>query len=210
MAHGLPLSLPERRAAAARIIGSHPHLSDRAIAASVGLAAKTVGTLRRNLTLTDQTAARIGQDGRSRPLTTESGRKAAVELLTQNPNISLREVARKTGISLSTAYNVRLRLFTEKEPVYPPPTSTSRPQPAPQQLSSLLERLRKDPSLRYSDLGKAVLRLLDVQCNIQTQWQTIRAGMPTHCLDTLAEAAQHLAANWTAIAADLAGGASAV
>ncbi|HLK74721.1 MAG TPA: ParB/RepB/Spo0J family partition protein, partial [Streptosporangiaceae bacterium] len=42
IAHGLPLSQADRRAAAERIIASHPHMSDRAIGQSAGLAAKTV------------------------------------------------------------------------------------------------------------------------------------------------------------------------
>src|SRR5580704_2926438 len=44
--HGLPLSQADRRAAAERIIASHPHLSDRALAESVGLAARTVAAIR--------------------------------------------------------------------------------------------------------------------------------------------------------------------
>lgn len=48
--HGLPLSQADRRAATARIIASHPHLSDRAIAESAGLAARTVAGIRRRST----------------------------------------------------------------------------------------------------------------------------------------------------------------
>ena len=47
IAHGLPLSQADRRAAAERIIASHPHLSDRAIGHSVGLASKTVAAIRK-------------------------------------------------------------------------------------------------------------------------------------------------------------------
>src|SRR5947209_9559409 len=38
IAHGLPLSQADRRVAAERIIASHPHMSDRAIGHSAGLA----------------------------------------------------------------------------------------------------------------------------------------------------------------------------
>ncbi len=44
--NGLPLSRADRRAAAARITTSHPHMSDRAIAVSAGLSAKTVASIR--------------------------------------------------------------------------------------------------------------------------------------------------------------------
>ncbi|MEV7712354.1 ParB/RepB/Spo0J family partition protein [Streptomyces sp. NPDC088270] len=46
-AHGLPLSLFERKAAAARLITMFPGRSDRSIAASAGLSDKTVARLRR-------------------------------------------------------------------------------------------------------------------------------------------------------------------
>lgn len=44
--HGLPLTLDERKEAARRILASHPHWSDRAVAESTGLSAKTVATVR--------------------------------------------------------------------------------------------------------------------------------------------------------------------
>ncbi|MFD8814979.1 ParB/RepB/Spo0J family partition protein, partial [Streptomyces sp. NPDC059627] len=45
--HGLPLSRADRRAAAERIIASHPHLSDRVIGQTAGLAANTVAAIRK-------------------------------------------------------------------------------------------------------------------------------------------------------------------
>ncbi len=69
IAHGLPLSQADRRAAAERIIASHPHMSDRAIGHSVGLAAKTVATIRKSSSEEiPQSNARVGRDGRVRPL----------------------------------------------------------------------------------------------------------------------------------------------
>ena len=47
IAHGLPLSLADRKAAAARIIVSHPQWSDRMIASVAGLAARTVAEIRK-------------------------------------------------------------------------------------------------------------------------------------------------------------------
>lgn len=44
--HGLPLSLPDRRAAAATILQTHSEWSDRAIARATGLSAKTVNAIR--------------------------------------------------------------------------------------------------------------------------------------------------------------------
>ena len=60
--HGLPLSQSDRRTAAERIIESHPHLSDRAIAQLAGLSAKAVGGIRRrSTTAVPQVTARVGK-----------------------------------------------------------------------------------------------------------------------------------------------------
>ncbi|MFD4155336.1 ParB/RepB/Spo0J family partition protein, partial [Streptomyces hydrogenans] len=44
--HGLPLTLEDRKAAVLRILATHPHWSDRAIAAVTGVSPKTVGVVR--------------------------------------------------------------------------------------------------------------------------------------------------------------------
>jgi hypothetical protein len=51
--NGLPLSRSDRAAAAARIVATHPHWSDRAVATATGLAPATVAAVRRRAT--DQT-----------------------------------------------------------------------------------------------------------------------------------------------------------
>jgi hypothetical protein len=67
IAHGLPLSQADRRAAAERIIATHPHLSDRAIGHSAGLAAKTVAAIRKGSSEEiPQSNTRVGRDGRDR------------------------------------------------------------------------------------------------------------------------------------------------
>lgn len=47
VSHGLPLSLVERKAAARKLVASHPQWSDRLIASVIGLSHKTVGVERR-------------------------------------------------------------------------------------------------------------------------------------------------------------------
>ncbi|GAA2014896.1 ParB N-terminal domain-containing protein [Catenulispora yoronensis] len=213
-AHGLPLSLPDRRAAAARIIASHPQLSDRSIAMSAGLAAKTVAAIRHGLAVTEPTTQRIGRDGRIRPVNAATGRRAAVEILSRNPEATLREVAREAGISVSTAHSVRSRLAAGTEPVPARgdevPEHLQRPGPeavaaiAAQHINPLLQRLSRDPSLRYSDGGKAMLRILAMERSVQAQWPTMVRGVSPYCLDVLAQVASQLAAGWSTIAADLA------
>ena len=118
VAHGLPLSQADRRAAAERIIASHPHMSDRGIGHSAGLAAKTVATIRkRSSEGVPQSNARIGRDGRIRPLDGGIGRRRAAEVLASQPNASLRDVARLAGISPATVLDVRKRLERGESPV---------------------------------------------------------------------------------------------
>jgi hypothetical protein len=116
--HGLPLSRPDRRAAAERIIMSHPHMSDRAIGQAAGLAAKTVAVIRkRSIDHVPQSNARVGRDGRVRPLDSGEGRRRAAELLMQQPDSSLRDVALAAGISPATVLDVRKRLQRGEPPV---------------------------------------------------------------------------------------------
>lgn len=116
--HGLPLSQADRRAAAERIIATHPHMSDRAIGQTSGLAAKTVASIRKRSTEgLPQANARIGRDGRVRPLDSAIGRRRAAELLADQPSASLRDVARAAGISPATALDVRKRLERGDSPV---------------------------------------------------------------------------------------------
>jgi ParB-like chromosome segregation protein Spo0J len=115
--HGLPLSQADRRAAALRIVASHPHLSDRAIGESTGLAARTVAGIRQRTTdAVPQLNARVGRDGRVRPLDALAGRRRAAELLAKHPRASLREVAREAGVSPATARDVRRRLERGEAP----------------------------------------------------------------------------------------------
>jgi ParB-like chromosome segregation protein Spo0J len=124
--HGLPLSQADRRAAAERIITSHPHMSDRAIGQAAGLAAKTVAAIRkRSIDHVPQSNARVGRDGRVRPLDSGEGRRRAAELLISQPEASLRDVARAAGISPATVLDVRNRL-ARGEPPAPQKPGTAR------------------------------------------------------------------------------------
>ncbi|NQE91214.1 ParB N-terminal domain-containing protein [Nocardia terpenica] len=111
VAHGLPLSLAERKAAARRLIASHPGWSDRLIADAAGLSHKTVGALRRRSGgEVPHLNGRVGRDGRLRPLEIAEARRTAEEFIERNPQASLREISKRTGISVGTAKAVRDRM----------------------------------------------------------------------------------------------------
>ena len=80
--HGKPLSRTERIVAVKRILSDHPDWSDRTIASYVGLGTKTVRTVRgRSTDVGPQLNARIGRDGRRRPLNGAQGRQRAGQIV---------------------------------------------------------------------------------------------------------------------------------
>ncbi|MFJ3927486.1 transcriptional regulator [Streptomyces sp. NPDC090022] len=224
--HGLPLSQKDRRAAAARIIEAHPHMSDRAIARASGLGAKSVAVIRRaSAGEAGQPAVRVGQDGRVRPLSSAEGRRRAAELIAENPEASLREVARHAGISPATVSDVRKRLLAgqppvaEPRPVAVPPEAdgvvpsasepVSRPRPVRKarlaQLDpvSLMDKLVRDPSLRHKEGGRHLLRLLQQGALGNQAWAQLAAAVPSHCRGLVVSLAHQYAETWMEFAQEL-------
>jgi ParB-like chromosome segregation protein Spo0J len=230
IAHGLPLSQADRRAAAERIIASHPHLSDRAIGHSAGLAAKTVAAIRKSSSEDiPQSNARVGRDGRVRPLDSGTGRRRAAELLAQQPEASLRDVARAAGLSPATVLDVRKRLERGQSPVPEKPSaSTARTNasgngtgpgtdaggatairlspraPAPPDPAAAVEKLLRDPSLR-NERGKGMLRMLHVNAAGANQLPDAAATVPPHCLAIVEQLARQYAQMWQDFAHELDG-----
>lgn len=221
IAHGLPLSLADREAAAARILRSHPQWSDRAIAAVTGLSAKTVGVIRRGATVDQpQLPSRIGRDGRVRPVNGADGRRRAGELFALRPDASLREVARRAGISPGTARDVRERIRRGEDPI-PPRQRGNRPRPEPpsperelrrlmsvrggplRDRETILRNLRRDPSVRFTDSGRSLLRWLDARATSPDGWETVVHSIAPHCAYAIADLACAIAEEWLAVAEHL-------
>ncbi|MFC1410332.1 ParB/RepB/Spo0J family partition protein [Streptacidiphilus sp. N1-12] len=116
--HGRPLTLEDRAEAARRVFASHPHWSDREVARFAGLSATKVAGLRRASGC--DAAFRVGRDGRARPLDATAGRERARLLLEQDPQASLRQIARAAGISAATVADVRDRLSRGESAALPP------------------------------------------------------------------------------------------
>jgi ParB-like chromosome segregation protein Spo0J len=218
--HGLPLSLADRKAAAARILTGRPWLSDRAVAATTGLAATTVAAIRARSTAAGaQSNERTGQDGRVRPTSGTEGRRRAVQALRERPGAPLREIAATAGIAVSTAHEVRKLLRAGEDPVRD--RRTTRPgsrdaAPAPPRpvaeraglppapgVEVLLERLRRDPSLRLSEAGRNLLGWLHAHLAGLGGGNALVEGIPPHCLPTVALLARQGSAAWLAFARDI-------
>jgi ParB-like chromosome segregation protein Spo0J len=216
VSHGMPLTIADRRAAAARIIRTHPQLSDRAIALTAGLAAKTVGSLRREIDI-PPVEARIGRDGRVRPVNGAAGRRAAAELIAINPDATLRRIARDAGISVETARSVRARLRAGEDPVLDRRTRPERADPTvdrqmtvklpeadpSDQLRSLLDTVLRDPSLRYTESGRKLLRWLAPRVLLPDEIPLSLRRIPPHGRLNLGSLARLCAAAWIQLAIGL-------
>lgn len=127
--HGLPLSRPDRQAAMQRILLSHSNWSDRRIAAAAGVSPKTVAAARQRSgeECPQPNKRRLGADGRAFRLETTDARRQAAAILAQEPDATVRQVARAAGISPSTVQDVRRRLEQGLDPVpKPAPAAATR------------------------------------------------------------------------------------
>jgi ParB-like chromosome segregation protein Spo0J len=228
--HGLPLTLSERKAAAQRVLQSYPHWSDRSIGLIAGVSNKTVGKLRGCTTEEiSQLNPRLGRDGKIRPVSPANGRRRAAEFLSLNPRASLREIARKAGVSVTTARDVRQRIDKGESPLpdnlakrvgqaagapvvsgtngaAAPPLANAQDVPRGTRTPpegrgrDLLQRLRNDPSVRSSERGRALLRLLSTVVVAISACNEFAEAAPDHCSGTFAEIARKNARAWQEIA----------
>jgi ParB-like chromosome segregation protein Spo0J len=241
VAHGLPLSRADRVAAAVRIIRSSPQWSDRAIARAAGLSDKTVASIRRRTSAEiPNLPGRIGRDGRIRPVSPAVGRRMASELIAQNPEAAIREIASRAGISPGTARDVRERLRNGLDPVPPRQRDMSGSRPADsgaggsaaggsaaggftaagsqprgeddgrreRSLSArmapmIMESLRNDPSLRYNETGRALLRLLALHAMSPADWDKLISAVPLHRAEAVAQVARSSSEAWQEFATRL-------
>lgn len=228
--HGLPLSLADRKAAGERVIASHPHLSDRLIAERTGLAAKTVAAIRQERCRKGQAPAapptRVGQDGRARPASTAEGRRAAGQLLADEPGLSLRQVAETTGISPETVRDVRKRLEEHRDPVpdrqqrrrpasrartghHPEAARPAQPVPAAlfAELPVIVDELEADVTLRATQGGRDLLSVINANTALNNEFgaiaESITETVPAESRASVAAAAARCAEVWRTLATQL-------
>jgi hypothetical protein len=219
IAHGLPLTLADRKAAAGRILGWQPHRSDRWVGQVTGLAAGTVAALRRGSGAAGAPGQwRLGRDGRVRPVDAAGGRLKAQQEISARPEASLREIAKAAGISPATARSVRDRLRRGDDVVAraggsgrgggqqgagrPRNDSSAREQApgAGRGVDWSLQRLMRDPSLRYSEPGRRLLRWLGLHARGPGTMEGLIDVVPAHCGYLVAALARDCARQWLELA----------
>ncbi|OLR92324.1 hypothetical protein BJP25_23295 [Actinokineospora bangkokensis] len=169
--HGLPLTLADRTAAAARILRSFPEWSDRRVAAATGLSPKTAGAVRaRSSAEIPQSTGRVGRDGRTRrvPARPAPAPEPVAPAAEERP-VRVRGAQRAADAG-----------------------TANRPLD--------LQRLRRDPSLRFSECGRALLRLLDLHSITPATWKRIADNTPAHCATAVADIARDCAEAWAQFA----------
>ncbi|MBB5898017.1 ParB/RepB/Spo0J family partition protein [Kutzneria kofuensis] len=175
IAHGRPLSLADRTAAAARLVRAHPEWSDRRIAGLVGLSPKTVGAARARLTEEiPQSRVRVGRDGRPRRMPAAGA-------------------ARRESTAPRPAAAVAEQPFVPRQ---------RRPAGGPRQdrvdvdYLATYRMLRHDPSFRMTETGRFLLRLLDLHSIQVREWDRLIETVPRHSADSVADLARHCAHTW--------------
>jgi ParB-like chromosome segregation protein Spo0J len=192
ISHGKPLSLPEREAAAERILKMTPQFADRAIGKSTGLAPNTVAALRRRATeQSAQLPYRTGRDGRQRPVDPAEARRRIAEAISASPETSSRQVARSMGASPNTVRDVRVRLASGR----PVETGRGGARSRPEKL------WRDDSATSSSEAGRTFAAWFDAHVVKDDDWPVFVESVPIGRLYEVANQARARSLAWSAFAA---------
>ncbi|MBV9922423.1 MAG: hypothetical protein JOY78_16455 [Pseudonocardia sp.] len=195
---GHPIPTDDRKRYATALLADHPEWSTRRIAVASALAPGTVGRLRGAASPTE---VRVSRNGRRRAVDTGHGRRIASDVLAAEPGISLREAARKAGVSPSTVRDVRNRMCqTGERTAHRPPTNgrgSGRPASSQAVGYLLVAKLCTDPALRFTMTGRRLLAgLLAAGAIEDSDLAELARSLPTHCVTLIAAAAGDCARTW--------------
>jgi len=224
--HGLPLLRADRIFGAKRVLAAHADWSDRAVAAITGLSAKSIVSLRNSSTGDTQFfGKRLGRDGKRHPVMPTEGRLRAVEYIKAHPDASLRQIARETDVSLGTVHDVREKIRCGAAPTPGTPgrqaeQAAASPRPIAVVASPLPIRapnagmgtgtvqgqrlvwpmisgkLADDPSLRYTEGGRAFLRWMAGHCLQTDDWREFIDAIPQHWRPAVGRIASEMSEEW--------------
>jgi ParB-like chromosome segregation protein Spo0J len=209
-AFGKPLTLAERQDCARRILMTHPHWSDRAIAESCGLSGKTVGALRERSTeeipqLNSRdghghhdrrtSGHRVGRDGRARPVNADERRERAAMLLQASPQSSLRAVAREVGLSPATVKDVRDRMVAAAGPRESSATPNATIEKALETPTGIGGTIT-DVALRTADDGEAFIAWFKERRLSPGEWEQFVGVIPVSRVYVVADDARECADEW--------------
>jgi hypothetical protein len=155
------------------------------------------------------------------PLTLADRRAAALRILTASPEMSDRSVAGLTGLSPKTVGAARHSAGSQlpgsayrlgRDGRWRPSRSRASPTSATaarkrskkaKDAQSIIQDLARDPALRFSERGRALVRRLAVLSPQPAEWSELVAAVPPHWAERLAQLAIANAREWDRLAGKL-------
>jgi hypothetical protein len=225
--HGLPLSLSDRRAAAARIIALLPEMSDRGVGETTGLAAATVAVIRRHSSGENQQLnGRLGRDGKRHPLMPWRAADGPRRCSRSNRKCpfgrwpGMLAYPRPRSVTCASGWNAASGPPPASRKPRRPRSNLHRPGCRGRRLLRMrrglirengpiwrraLEKLQRDPSLRHTEHGRRLLRLLQISVAGAQEWPTVVSTLPPHCTASVMELASQFGQMWLCFAQELEG-----
>jgi transposase-like protein len=210
--HGLPLSLGERATAARRVLDRYPEWSDRRISGICGLSAKTIARLRQEAAHSATAPrARVGRDGRTRPVHPAEVRTRIVDALIAQPQASLRSIAADVGASPETVRSVRKSMRApakeggpEKLDRAPAPARPALPVPLRLVTTAAPVRWGEDVALTSTSPGQDFAAWFEA-VSIGDEWREYLHAVPLSRVYEVADEASRRASSWSRFAQSLEG-----
>jgi hypothetical protein len=189
-----PLDPTAGRLAASRFVSEHPDASLREIARQAGISLATARDVRDRVRRGDDPLPPVQRTG---------GR--AVEAVASDqdrPRSSQRDGASRPEPSLTRERMRRGHLGGTHTAGTGRRAETARRsvQESGPELASLLHGLARDPSLRFTESGRLVLRWLSLRVTDLGDWVDVASAVPPHCTYIVADLARRCADEWMAFA----------
>ena len=204
--HGKPLTLAERAAAARKLLEMHGDWSNRLLGDVCGLSDKTIGRLRKTTAEVPQLSARIGRDGRQRPLDSGPLREQIATALRTMPDANPEELAQSLSTSPSTVRDVRKRLRGGHSPipmqrgVKTEASTASRNSNGERRAVSAAVEWRADRAILALPRGIELAEWLDHTKIRATQWASLVEEIPLGRIPQLIEEAESRSLQWSKFA----------
>lgn len=199
-----PVDSSSARAATGEFIRTHPDATLRQIAGAAGVSRSTARDVRRKLAEGD-----LGPGaGRPRVATSQQvqeGQQVQQVLHAQRLQegaTDLTAVAAAAGATATVAVSARVA----SDSAVPAATLSARVTSADADVSTaadLIPILKRDPSIRFTDSGRLLLRLLDAATLPPDEWNRLIESVPAHCVDMVANVARACGEVWLNVAQEV-------
>ncbi|MFI1681959.1 hypothetical protein [Streptomyces sp. NPDC020607] len=210
-----PVDSSSARAATGEFIRTHPDATLRQIAGAAGVSRSTARDVRRKLEEGDQ-----GPGVVARPRLVPSPQHQDAPDLTAIPalgavgeggegggmgtvgSVGAMPVGDAAGSAVG-AVALTARIASDSAVTSP---ISARLTPADADLSAaadLIPILKRDPSIRFTDSGRLLLRLLDAATLPPDEWNRLIESVPAHCVDMVANVARACGEVWLNVAQEV-------